>query len=78
MKAHVIANGEQCSLRELPLLPKEEVFIEEKELAFLEELRKYESKWVAISESDGAEIIVGSGKDAVEATAEAEAKCSVM
>lgn len=47
---------------------------EEKEIAFLEELRKYERKWVAISESDDEEIIVGSGKDAVEATADAEAR----
>lgn len=48
--------------------------IEERELAFLEELRKYENKWVAISESVDGEVIVGSGKDAVEATADAEAK----
>ena len=48
--------------------------IEEKEMAFLEQLRKYESKWVAISESGDEEVIVGSGKDAVEATADAEAK----
>ena len=48
--------------------------IEEKELAFLEELRKYENKWVAILESDGKEMVVGSGADAVEAKRDAEAK----
>ncbi len=48
--------------------------IEEKELAFLQELRKYENQWVAISTSEDEEIIVGSGKDAVEASADAEAK----
>jgi hypothetical protein len=48
--------------------------IDEKELAFLAELRKYENKWVAILESEEGEIVVGSGKDAVEATNEAEAR----
>ena len=47
---------------------------DEKELAFVEELRKYENKWVAIFESAEAEVVVGSGKDAIEATREAEAK----
>jgi hypothetical protein len=47
---------------------------DEKELAFLEELRKYENKWVAIFESGNAELVVGSGKDAIEATREAEKK----
>jgi len=47
--------------------------IEEKELAFVEELRKYENKWVAIHETDDGEIIVGSGDDAVIAMREAEA-----
>jgi len=47
--------------------------VEEKELAFLEELKKYENKWVAISETEGVEIVVGSGDDAVEATRAAEA-----
>jgi hypothetical protein len=47
---------------------------DEKELAFLEELRKYENKWVAIYESGETEVVVGSGKDAIEATREAEAK----
>jgi hypothetical protein len=48
--------------------------IEERELAFLEELKKHENKWVALVESDGAEVIVGSGDDAVQATRDAEAK----
>jgi Family of unknown function (DUF5678) len=47
---------------------------DDKELAFLEELRKYENKWVAILEADDAEVVVGSGKDAIEATREAEEK----
>jgi hypothetical protein len=47
--------------------------IEEKELIFLEALRKYENKWVAIHDSGDGEIVVGSGKDAVEAQHEAEA-----
>jgi len=47
---------------------------DEKELAFVEELRKYENKWVTIFESGETEMVVGSGKDAIEATREAEAK----
>jgi alpha-amylase/alpha-mannosidase (GH57 family) len=47
---------------------------EKKELAFLEELRKHENKWVAIYEAGDEERIVGTGADAVEATREAEAK----
>lgn len=46
--------------------------IEEKELAFLGELRKYENKWVAIHETTEGEVVVGSGEDAVEAMREAE------
>lgn len=48
--------------------------LDEKEAAFLEELRKYENKWVAIYESEDEEIVVGSGADAVEATRAAEEK----
>ena len=48
--------------------------IDDKELAFLEQLRKHENKWVAIFESDDGEAVVGSGADAVEATREAESK----
>lgn len=47
---------------------------EEQEMAFLEALRKYENQWVAIIESGGSEMIVGSGKDAVQAQTDAEAK----
>ena len=47
--------------------------IEEKESAFLEELRKYENKWVAIHETSEGEMVVGSGDDAVQAMREAEA-----
>ena len=48
--------------------------ISENEIAFLAELRKYENQWIAILESEEGEIVVGSGKDAVEATNEAEAR----
>jgi hypothetical protein len=47
---------------------------EETEIAFVEELRKHENRWVAIHESGETETIVGSGSNAVEATREAEAK----
>lgn len=48
--------------------------ISENELAFLAELEKHENQWIAFVESNGKEIIVGSGKDAVEAMGEAEGK----
>ena len=47
---------------------------EEQEMAFVEALRQHENRWVAFIEEEGNEIIVGSGADAVEALAEAEAK----
>jgi hypothetical protein len=47
---------------------------EEQEIAFLEALRSYENRWVAFVEVDGAEVIVGSGGDAVEAMAQADVK----
>ena len=46
--------------------------IDEKELAFLRQPEEHENEWVAFVEDHGAEIVVGSGKDAVEATHEAE------
>jgi hypothetical protein len=46
--------------------------IDEKELAFLAQLEEHENEWVAFIEDNGAEIVVGSGKDAVEAIREAE------
>jgi hypothetical protein len=46
--------------------------ISEKELALLKQLEEPEDKWVAFIEQDGAEIVVGSGKDAVEASRDAE------
>lgn len=46
--------------------------IDEKELAFLKELEKHENKWIAFIELNGAETVVGSGDDAVEAMREAE------
>ena len=47
---------------------------EEQEMAFVDAMREYEDRWVAFIEVNGAETIVGSGSDAVEAIAEAEAK----
>jgi hypothetical protein len=47
---------------------------EEQELVFLEALRQHENRWIAILESAGSEVIVGSGLDAVAALADAEAK----
>jgi hypothetical protein len=46
----------------------------EKEVAYLNELRKHESKWVAKLKSEDGAIIVGSGKDAVEAKRDARSK----
>ena len=46
--------------------------IDEKELAFLSQLEEHENEWVAFIEEDGAETVVGSGKDAVEASRAAE------
>jgi hypothetical protein len=47
---------------------------EEREAAFVENLRKYEHRWVAIHGPEGSETIVGSGSNAVEAVREAESK----
>jgi Family of unknown function (DUF5678) len=48
--------------------------LSEKEAAYLEELKKYENRWVAVLESEDEDIIVGSGKDAVEAKRDANTK----
>jgi len=48
--------------------------IEENNMISLEDLRQYENKWVALVESNGAEIIVASGEDATGAKREAENK----
>ena len=42
--------------------------ISESELAFLKQLEEHENEWVAFIQEDGAETVVGSGKDAVEAS----------
>ncbi len=47
---------------------------EEQEMVFVEAMREYEDRWVAIVESGGTETIVGSGRDAVEALDDAKAK----
>jgi hypothetical protein len=41
--------------------------LSDKVVTYLNELRKYESQWVAVVESEDGDIIVGNGKDAVEA-----------
>lgn len=46
--------------------------IDEKELAFLKQLEEHENEWVVFIQKDGAEIVVGSGKDAVEAIQDGE------
>ncbi len=46
--------------------------IDEKELAFLKQLEEHEDEWVAFIEENGAETVVGSGKDAVAAIEDAE------
>ena len=46
--------------------------VDEKELAFLKQLEEHENEWVAFIQKDGAETVVGSGKDAVEAIQDAE------
>ena len=46
--------------------------ISENELAFLAQLEQHENEWVAFIQEDGAETVVGSGKDAVEASRAAE------
>jgi hypothetical protein len=47
---------------------------EEQEMAFVEALRDYEDRWVAIIQAGGTETIVGSGRDAVEALSDAKAR----
>lgn len=43
------------------------------ETAFAELVRDYENLWIALEEKDGVKVIVGSGRNAVEAVAAAEA-----
>jgi hypothetical protein len=46
--------------------------LSEKEVSYLNELRKHEGQWVAVLKSEDGDIIVGSGKDAVEAKRNAQ------
>jgi hypothetical protein len=46
----------------------------DKETEFANLLRDYENLWIALDEKDGVKIIVGSGRDAVEAAEAAESK----
>ncbi len=48
--------------------------LSENKVAYLNELRKHERRWVAVCKSAAGDIIVGSGKDAVEAKQDARLK----
>jgi hypothetical protein len=45
----------------------------DRESAFAELVRDYENLWIAIDEKDGVQVVVGSGRNAVEAVAAADA-----
>lgn len=45
----------------------------DKESAFAELVRDYENLWIAIEEREGAQVVVGSGRSAVEAVTAADA-----
>lgn len=47
--------------------------VEEAETAFANLVKDYENQWIAFIERDGMRVIVGSGKNAVEAVVSAEA-----
>jgi len=44
----------------------------DRETEFAELVRKYENQWIALDERDGVKVIVGSGRDAIEAAQTAE------
>ena len=48
--------------------------LEEAETAFADSLKEYDDHWITFIERDGMRVIVGSGHNAVEAVAEADAK----
>jgi hypothetical protein len=48
--------------------------LSERKVEYLKELRKHESKWVAVLRSGDGDIVVGSGIDAVEAKQDAREK----
>ena len=47
--------------------------VEEAENAFANMVKDYENQWIVFIERDGMRVIVGSGQNAVEAVASAEA-----
>jgi|KBSSwiStaDraftv2_1062776.scaffolds.fasta_scaffold2506936_1 hypothetical protein len=47
--------------------------VEEAENAFADLVKDYENQWIAFIEKDGMRVIVGSGQNAVDAIASAEA-----
>lgn len=46
----------------------------ENETAFAELMRPYEDQWIALEEEEGVKIVVGVGRNAVEAIRDAESK----
>jgi hypothetical protein len=46
--------------------------VEEVETAFAEAVRPYENQWIAIDDKDGVRVVVGSGRNALEAAKDAE------
>ncbi|MCM3870432.1 MAG: hypothetical protein ND895_07065 [Pyrinomonadaceae bacterium] len=44
----------------------------DKETEFAELVRDYENQWIALVEKEGSKVVVGSGRDAVEAAQAAE------
>jgi hypothetical protein len=48
--------------------------VEEAETAFADLVKEYDNQWIAFVEREGVRVIVGSGRNAVEAVAEADAK----
>lgn len=47
--------------------------VEEAETAFADAVKEYDDQWIAFIEKDGVRVIVGSGHNAVEAVAAADA-----
>jgi hypothetical protein len=48
--------------------------VEEAETAFADAVKEYDNQWITFIERDGLRVIVGSGRNAVEAVADADAK----
>jgi hypothetical protein len=48
--------------------------VEEAETAFADAVKEYDNQWITFIEKDGLRVIVGSGRNAVEAVADSDAK----